>query len=302
MSRAKNLPRLANYEAALKRYENTKPRHDGVRPLGARRDHKVFKIYYTPRNEVCGGRVDCMMWDTYILSYHEDGRLIIRTGGWDTVTTRAALNALLPAGVNVYGRKNETVLHLNGGVYRLEDVPWLVADPTAPSGYVVPHPNRETVHVINRKRANAVLRRPEYRDFLLYAKGILSALVETGGMLDVGDVHYANRHVVPARTAYTWAIPHMLKGENITEWERSEVPEYHERMFACVVLALRTVLHTAHGRGGAWATPAQVMAVVRQGILRWHASEVLDKVTLDAGEIADDKYETWTHPLRVGML
>jgi len=45
-----------------------------------------------------GDRVNATLFSTVIMSYYPDGRITLDTGGFETLTTTATFNALLPDG------------------------------------------------------------------------------------------------------------------------------------------------------------------------------------------------------------
>jgi len=47
---------------------------------------------------------------TDVITFFEDGRIEVSTGGWDTVTTRDRINSYLPKPWHVYGERNSTIL------------------------------------------------------------------------------------------------------------------------------------------------------------------------------------------------
>ena len=42
--------------------------------------------------------------NTFVVKFYADGRIELDSGGWQTVTTKARLNACLPAGYRVYSQ------------------------------------------------------------------------------------------------------------------------------------------------------------------------------------------------------
>jgi len=47
---------------------------------------------------------------TDVITFHEDGRIEVSTGGWDTVTTRDRINSYLPKPWHAYGERGATIL------------------------------------------------------------------------------------------------------------------------------------------------------------------------------------------------
>lgn len=49
--------------------------------------------------------------NTDVLTFCADGRIILNTGGWRTVTTKARINEYLPSGWRVYSERGKWILH-----------------------------------------------------------------------------------------------------------------------------------------------------------------------------------------------
>lgn len=54
---------------------------------------------------------------TDVVTYTGDGRLLLSTGGWKTMTTKARINDFTPTGVNVYSLKGDWRVYYSGGPY-----------------------------------------------------------------------------------------------------------------------------------------------------------------------------------------
>ncbi len=66
-----------------------------IAKLGNRNSRKVGNNTYL---EKAGEAVAIRLHSTQILTFHPDGKAVVNTGGWKTVTTKARLNDYLPAG------------------------------------------------------------------------------------------------------------------------------------------------------------------------------------------------------------
>lgn len=47
-------------------------------------------------------RIAVRYWRTDVVTYHRDGRTVLRTNGWQTVTTKKRLNDFTPPRVQIY--------------------------------------------------------------------------------------------------------------------------------------------------------------------------------------------------------
>ena len=256
--RADGLPQFGHYDHALYHYQKTKPiRGTEVRPLGKRRDYKVFRI------EKHGEAIVCIMWGTPIATYYPNGTIQIRTGGWDTPTTARALHRLVPG--SVYSTDGRLVIRLKSGEFPVDG---LIIKVNA-EGYWAPT-NAEpcVVHKINRAKARAV--RQRYAAFLTYAKGILSLMAD-----DEGDVDTRGSKCV------------YLKGLPILALKATDDPD------ADVARWYGVVQKTMQGYRLSSVKAKQVMTDLDHMILKAHADEVLDKVVLPLGVLKKDKYAGW---------
>lgn len=90
-----NTPTIRTYAAAAAHLEGARNRHLG-RPV-ANNTRLVDTVVHTPtgRIEAIGVRLH----DTIVVAYLPDGRTVLNTGGWFTVTTQDRINAFSPARV-----------------------------------------------------------------------------------------------------------------------------------------------------------------------------------------------------------
>lgn len=64
------------------------------------------------------GQIAIRLHATDILTFHEEGRIDVSTGGWDTITTRSRMNDYLPGPWRVGGHRGSTLL------YKMEPQAW----------------------------------------------------------------------------------------------------------------------------------------------------------------------------------
>lgn len=174
-----DLPTLRNYAEAVKWESQITPirgraEDKQCKPLGNRR-----KTYAAVRKE--DGKVMCKLYDTDVLTYHEDGRIEITMDGWASQTTMSFIESLLD--VRMVRRHNRIWIcsHTEGNS-RLE---WNALHSTDANlltrradGYVTVHnPVQVCTHKINRAEANNV--RKQYKAFRDY-------IVRTMRLRDVG--------------------------------------------------------------------------------------------------------------------
>tara|TARA_R110000822_G_scaffold38279_4_gene106292 strand:+ start:758 stop:1609 length:852 start_codon:yes stop_codon:yes gene_type:complete len=102
------IPVINTYEEALAHYESIKPIRgtDNVRPIcyganGRRKKHMSIRL----GQEKGVKSVDCVLYNTIVAQYLEDGTLVIKDGGWPSTTTHSFLNEVLP-GMSQWANKD----------------------------------------------------------------------------------------------------------------------------------------------------------------------------------------------------
>lgn len=71
--------------------------------LGNRPRRKLGNNTYTETRD--GGAIVIRLHDTDVLTFHPDGRTVVTSGDWQTVTTKARLNEYLPHGWSISQRQ-----------------------------------------------------------------------------------------------------------------------------------------------------------------------------------------------------
>lgn len=108
-------PSISSYTEAQRKYDTTKPlrgRHDDFRPLDMRSSRAKSRI------EKQGEEYVIFCYTTEIVRYYPNGDVRVRTGGWSSTTTCAAISALSP--FNCRMNKGDVVVSKRAGYY---DVP-----------------------------------------------------------------------------------------------------------------------------------------------------------------------------------
>ena len=79
------------------------------------------------------GDIGLRLHSTTVVTFHPDGSLVLKTGGWHTVTTKDRLNRVIRAhGWSIFARDRAWyIAHRNGDSVEFED------------GYTIPAPSRE---------------------------------------------------------------------------------------------------------------------------------------------------------------
>lgn len=148
---------LFNYEQALHKYDSTLPirgRKETVKPLGHRRNVDSYWIRKTEDNSI-----ECMLYKTPVITYCEDGRILIKDDGWKSISTANFIGETLGIDSRIFNYN--LVVTLAGGEYVVPNYGLVTRRDEA--GALHPqnlHPTM--VHKINRKNLTNV--RKQYKE------------------------------------------------------------------------------------------------------------------------------------------
>lgn len=169
----KDLPVLATYKDALGWESQVKPirgRTPECKPIGKRRN-----TWVNIRKE--NDTVICKLYNTDVITYHEDGRIVVNLGGWSSPTTMAFIEELLYVRTRIahnrvwiFAGSNDNSASPKWHALRVNE-PNLLTRGTPKHGetrFIFHNPTSVPVHKINRSGANNVrkLYKP-YRDYLV---------------------------------------------------------------------------------------------------------------------------------------
>ena len=100
---AKMKETLSTYEGALRFLQGAERRTIG-------HNTSVVTSWGPPHS--CGRKaVGILYHSTVVLWFHPDGKIVLNSGGWQTVTTKQRMNAFLPDGVCIY--QNDHAWYVN---------------------------------------------------------------------------------------------------------------------------------------------------------------------------------------------
>jgi hypothetical protein len=153
---------LSTYEEACARYDNVKPiagkgRNAGLRPLG-HRNKMQFQIRKT------GDVIECVCYDTPVVTFHPDGVIAIKDDGYVSQTTAHFIRDVLGIGASVADK--DLVISVNGNDYRLKSGMKLKEGELGTYEVVESAPH--DVYHVDRKKLNALRKQVQpYRTFLV---------------------------------------------------------------------------------------------------------------------------------------
>lgn len=141
---------------------------------------------------------------TDVVTFTGDGHLILNTGGWKTVTTKARINDYTPYDVNVWSVKGEWRLHYSGGSVPFTDGITLENNSLAGVGWVPvegTYPNESQERLA--QEAKKALKK-DVEAYLAKADRSLEAWLKTlreeGQLSTAGDCFYCQGLVTDARS------------------------------------------------------------------------------------------------------
>ncbi len=158
--RNSGIPLINDYASALKLWEDTKPirgRAIDTRPLGHRRnDH--YLINFLPE-----GAVECILYKTPVVTFWENGDVVIKHDGWNSVSTCNFIGEVLGLHSSIFNYK--TLVGFGGKDYVVPDS-GLTIKRNDNWVYEPVNPVPVIGHAINRTGANNV--RARYKPFSTY--------------------------------------------------------------------------------------------------------------------------------------
>jgi hypothetical protein len=129
------------------------------------------------------GSMECVLYDTAVVTFKQDGGVVVTPGRWPSAFTCAFIEGLLPE-TSANRTKGMVILHLNrrgdskhplkqNQSIELERVP---VEPGSAGKWAVRNAEGVRVWAPNRTKANNV--RAKYKEMLSYHKGIVSLLTQ----------------------------------------------------------------------------------------------------------------------------
>jgi hypothetical protein len=173
--------RVGSFEDIEFHYDHTKPVNErkhgttnDIRPLSGRRNthYRVVKID--------ADTYACRLYDTDVVTYHRDGRVLFKTGAYDTQTTRGFMQQCKPYGVTILRERgcNHFAFGISYSYRDLDEASWYVMG-NAPlemnlntkevKGNITP-----TKQVVNRAASKA--KREKFKPFLKWADTFMNTL------------------------------------------------------------------------------------------------------------------------------
>ena len=169
-----HVPRMYKHAEAKRFHDKTAPiRGTTTRPLGRRKDHRMYSI-----RETQTGAIELVCYNTPVVTLEADNTARVRIDGWNSVSTRQFIRQTL--GISTERKGNYCVLEIRGKKHTLKEgeelhLAWGVGEWT--NGWTVLNDHPRMSYRINRKAANNV--RARFKPFTDYLKGFVALRTET---------------------------------------------------------------------------------------------------------------------------
>ena len=251
---------LPDYAAALRHHDDIKPvRGSNTRPIAER-----TKQHFNIRKH--GDAIIVRLHRTDIITYTPDNRVTLNVGGYNSISTRAAIRAV--AGVTMDGNSPLWVQDYDHKYYLYKDNMQLEV-----RGYrtlKIIDPIRPVIHTLNKKAMN--LLRKDYAPFIQYLKGFVKLVGEDG----FTDAFLAGTRLeTPDYKPMDYAKGTHEDMYALARWIALAVRETNPRSFGYPIFSVRL---------------KDVLTQFNEHIIRAHKDTVLTRSTVTDGRMVKDRY------------
>ena len=291
--RNSGITQINDYAFALKRWEDTKPIRGRVvdtRPLGHRRnDHYLI-------NKLLEGAVECILYKTPVVTFYENGDVVIRHDGYNSVSTCNFIGEVLGIHSSIFNYN--TLVGFGGKDYIVPDS-GLTIKRNATWVYEPLNLTPMVGHALDRKGANNV--RVRYHPFYSYLSSMCR--LKAGS-----DYPQTEMYRVFGKTEGKYPRPNMpvdLSAEERHGWEDSV-----KLLFTLITDTkeetkndsfYKAILHMAYSFGiTKWSNGSETEGYVLHEkkalkafdelIIGFHRSETLKEKVLPEGVVRKDSY------------
>ena len=258
---------LHNYQAALWHHDNIKPirnRNPECRPIAERN-----KTHFTIRKDT-DNTITVRLYTTDIATYYPPdhpthaNQIKVNLGGWNSVSTRAAIRAV--AGVDITSADNKAWVRDHDGKHYLipSEGVWLQPGEYYTTPKVL-KPTYPTTHKLNRKAMNK--KRAQVKPFVQHMTGLFKLI---------------------GQDAAAWQVE-LAGGPSIKIAEGSDL-EAWSKLAKWLVWSTRKYKWTGNGHGMSFCHKRAIKELEHH-IIKAYRSEVLTKETITDGRIVRDKYK-----------
>ena len=288
-SRNTGIPYIRDYNEAQTKMENTKPirgggANGGRIALGHR--HRVAEFYMSknPTSQA----IECVCYRTPVITFHPDGNIELRSGGWSSTTTAYFISEVLPVGCRV--KDSSLVVSIGGGEFRLDRGMML----KRVDGKLMPtNVEPEYVYRVKRKESNRI--KKQYTEFIKYFMGMVK--VREDGMAKYDE--YINAFGKDEQFKQQEARPNLPtdialrdKGQVEGLFAMIESDNYEVRYKAMLLIMKQFGKRHYWKENGYSITTESVKNAMNNLIFARHKEEVFELVEVPLGTI---KKDSWAH-------
>lgn len=304
---------MRTYAEAVACYERIKPikgRAVECRPL-ANRKHDQYNI------RMNGLTVECVLYQTPVLTFLPDNTVEIRMGGYNSVPTRLFIMEIL--GLNCGARNGTPILDLAHDSHVVLDVklPTVIRREDVNESYKWELVKSTPVFEwqMNRAKANNV--RAKYSEFEKYFRNMIKLRKEKTTMtnfpqfdvINFNMQEFVDTKVIVEGDVNRWAAA-IQKGhtryhsnsEFLTGMMANGQPEedqikcFYKAVIAIVASLRHVATFGAYARETVPIATDALLPRFRELVYKWHSDEVFDKVQLPVGKAPSNKYNSWVGP------
>ena len=287
-NRNTGIKRLWNYADAVAKFENTKPikgtgANGGRIALGHR--HRVAEFYMEKKDDK---RVECICYQTPVVTYHPDGNIELNSGGWGSQTTAYFIEEVLPVSCRV--KDSSLVIGIDGGEYKMSRGLMLKRI----DGKLTPQ-NVEPEYVYRVKRKEATKARKQYAEFIKYFNGMVKVredgMAKDSELISVfGEDGGRGGHSVKANMPSDIALRDEEQVEKMFAMIESE--DYEMRYKACLLIMKQFGKRHYWKDNGYSITVESIKNAMNNLIFARHKEDIFEVVEVPLGTI---KKDSWSH-------
>lgn len=277
--------RLNSYQDALNKFDNTKPirgRTDVSRPmypLGHRHRVDSFWILKCQLTQ----DVECYLYRTPVVTYKSNGDIVIKSDGWDTISTANFIGEVLGINAYIYDHSLCIAIYNENGRenYRVPDKGTLTLRRENGRYVYVSGAVTNVTHKVNRKAINQI--RKQYKEFKDYARAVIKL---RAGAFTHEEIQSTFDGEYPPSIQYTWQHNESAKWIGyIKEWISATHEDKHNDYYKALLVMVRSF--------GGWnvrLSQSEFDSAFNYMTLGFHRNEVLVEEVLPLGEIKKDNY------------
>ena len=286
-----------DYGDALHKYENTTDIRGRVeepkRPLGHRKAVDNYSI-----RKADNGDIECVLYKTPVVTFHTDGTVSLRAGGWASQTTANFIPEVLGYGVCARVFNHKLCLTIHGNEYFMDrEEPFKIGKDENDAWQPL-NAKQLFVHNIKRKESNIVIRK--YAEVFKYLESMRK--LRDDGMNALFSKEEIEACFGEPKDNYSRRLDITLNGHHATEhklyadfktWIDDKSEDKHLSYYKALLVLVNTVGHFTWGnedrrmQSHHWL---EAKNVLKNMIWGFHRDEVFTPIAVQAGYVRKDTY------------